>query len=707
MDYNQVVKVVETKQTCEGKNLSRRIQRFNANEQIVQEFLYHYDYMDGTEFLREKTEFRYNDTGKITRKYHFTWHYPSDTGHHWARDLEKIITYEYDTDGRVSKAREEGDNEHTEGRSEYITDFEYFDDGTSIGKQYPAQFYNDPHYRNYVAKHYDKAGRLIMEDRGDLKKFWDYDDAGNVIGESWRYEEPFADRLVGITFPMFRKKYDERGNEIASYHFKGQTGEVSWEVHSVFNEQNQMIQSSMINHVEPERNYTGVYEYEVIVHSISSDGMKGDDLTAVAVLPQSAQILLKKAESGDIATVIDVVANFRDGLNEFPEDIELAFQWCKRGLEIDTHNAELWVQLARCHERAGTDVDKGAADKAYRCAAALGHTPSMYIVAENLYFDGDENSQTECLSWLEKAVANQDKDAEALLGYIYLKGELQTNNRQKGMELLKQSIARGDAPSARLLAEAYLHQIDGAEEVVPYDTGNAAKYFAIAVENGEDSHKALYYAGPAYFYGEGVPKSMEKARKCIETLIDDAYVPEEKVFDLLGCMCFEGVGGPIDCTLGEKALRRAINSDDNSISLEAMSNLGMYLYALENRLSEAIQLLRNAADRGNSNAQVNLGKAYYEGRGVPQNDETAAYYFNLAAKQGNQTAIDNLTVMGTQRSSFANDEFTGKERKRHPIRGAIIGYFVGGFIGVILHLFWPGAEWISTIIGAIIGALIG
>ena len=71
MDYNRVVKIVETKRTADGKNLSRRVQKFNANEQIVQELEYRYDYKDGAEFLREKTEVRYNDTGKVqfTRDY--------------------------------------------------------------------------------------------------------------------------------------------------------------------------------------------------------------------------------------------------------------------------------------------------------------------------------------------------------------------------------------------------------------------------------------------------------------------------------------------------------------------------------------------------------------------------------------------------------------------------------------------------------------
>lgn len=706
MDYNRVVKIVETKQTADGKNLSRLVQKFNANEQIVQELEYRYDFKDGAEFLREKTEFRYDTTGKIQSKYKFTGHYPSDTGF-WARDLEKTVTYEYDTDGRVVKAIEEGDNEDTEGRSEYSTIFEYFEDGTKIGKRYSEQ-------SSLIAiEHYNQYDHLIQEDSYlgaylFLTKFRKYDLSGNLLEESWRYEDtghPNSKNYeVGVVFQFGRHEYDASGNEIATFNFKGQTGDISREVHSIFNEQNQMIQSSVIYHDKPELNHTTTYEYEVTVHNIDPVGIEDGPSVSTAQLPQSAQILLRKAEGGDIGAIMNVAANYCEGDNDFPADIELAFRWCKKGLKIDVHNVELWVQLAHCHEKADTDVDKGAAHKAYRCAAELGHVPSMYIVAEDLYYENDESKKAECLPWLERAVSNQDGRAEALLGYIYLKGELQTNSHQRGIELLDRSAEHGDPQGARILAEAYLHQIDGCEQVVPYSLSKAAQYFAIAVDNGEDTIKALYYAGLAFFYGEGVPKNTKKARKCIESLIDVEYVPEEKVFDLLGCMCFEGEGGPVDYTLGEKALRRAIGSDDAEISLEAMNNLGMYLYALTNRLSESIQLLQKAADQGNANAQVNLGKAYCEGKGVSQDVGIATHYFRLAAAQGNQIALDNLKVIQSSNNSFSYSHTNTK--KRHPIRGAIIG----GVIGIIISLVIGPDTFLANVVellGIVVGLILG
>lgn len=171
----------------------------------------------------------------------------------------------------------------------------------------------------------------------------------------------------------------------------------------------------------------------------------------------------------------------------------------------------------------------------------------------------------------------------------------------------------------------------------------------------------------------------------MEALID-AYVPEEKIFDLLGCMCFEGIGGQVDIRLGEKALRRAIESDTCEVSLRAMNNLGYYLYNQTDRLEEAVQLFSDAADQGNANAQVNLGKAYYDGRGVSQDFEKAEYYFRLAARQGNTTAQESLEVLQSVNSTASTSSGQGSF-------GCLIWTFVAMivFAGLLYVLNFLGA----------------
>ncbi|WP_075883053.1 tetratricopeptide repeat protein [Candidatus Protochlamydia sp. W-9] len=60
---------------------------------------------------------------------------------------------------------------------------------------------------------------------------------------------------------------------------------------------------------------------------------------------------------------------------------------------------------------------------------------------------------------------------------------------------------------------------------------------------------------------------------------------------------------------------------------------------------EAIKYYQLAADQGNPDAQFSLGFMYKKGRGVPQSDQEAIKYYQLAADQGNADARYNLGRM--------------------------------------------------------------
>ena len=59
----------------------------------------------------------------------------------------------------------------------------------------------------------------------------------------------------------------------------------------------------------------------------------------------------------------------------------------------------------------------------------------------------------------------------------------------------------------------------------------------------------------------------------------------------------------------------------------------------------ALKEWRPLAERGDANAQSNLGVMYDKGQGVPQDDKTAVKWYTLAAEQGNALAQYNLGVM--------------------------------------------------------------
>lgn len=61
---------------------------------------------------------------------------------------------------------------------------------------------------------------------------------------------------------------------------------------------------------------------------------------------------------------------------------------------------------------------------------------------------------------------------------------------------------------------------------------------------------------------------------------------------------------------------------------------------------KAVELYCEAARLGDAEAQYNLGWMYAMGRGIERNDEVAAHFFNLAAKQGDRLAERMLRQVG-------------------------------------------------------------
>jgi len=66
--------------------------------------------------------------------------------------------------------------------------------------------------------------------------------------------------------------------------------------------------------------------------------------------------------------------------------------------------------------------------------------------------------------------------------------------------------------------------------------------------------------------------------------------------------------------------------------------------------SVAMALYCKAARAGDTVARYNLGWMYANGRGTPRNDTFAAYFFQLAAEQGDEPSRNMLAVVGQQAS---------------------------------------------------------
>jgi TPR repeat protein len=116
----------------------------------------------------------------------------------------------------------------------------------------------------------------------------------------------------------------------------------------------------------------------------------------------------------------------------------------------------------------------------------------------------------------------------------------------------------------------------------------------------------------------------------------------------LAMMLDSGVGGPRDpqgaaqwrerTKAGpDQAFARKATADPAKLAMDAAWQSGHY--------ADAIQNAQVGAEKGNASSEELLGRAYYEGVGVPRNYSTALFWLNKSVAQGNADAMFILGLM--------------------------------------------------------------
>ena len=90
-----------------------------------------------------------------------------------------------------------------------------------------------------------------------------------------------------------------------------------------------------------------------------------------------------------------------------------------------------------------------------------------------------------------------------------------------------------------------------------------------------------------------------------------------------------------------KMSKKTFGRDKNTETAEKLLQKGRTAYKAED-FEAAAEFFRKAAERGNVNAQCNLGICYDKGIGVEQDSVEAAKWFRKAAEQGDAEAQCNL-----------------------------------------------------------------
>jgi hypothetical protein len=103
----------------------------------------------------------------------------------------------------------------------------------------------------------------------------------------------------------------------------------------------------------------------------------------------------------------------------------------------------------------------------------------------------------------------------------------------------------------------------------------------------------------------------------------------------------------MQCTLAQNADENAAGA--SALRVEARSF--EHGEGVKQDTFHAVSLYCRAARLGDAEAQYSLGWIYANGRGIPRDDEMAAYFFALAAHQGHQQSQNMMRFVGPPKSS--------------------------------------------------------
>ncbi|MBI4031343.1 MAG: sel1 repeat family protein [Proteobacteria bacterium] len=256
---------------------------------------------------------------------------------------------------------------------------------------------------------------------------------------------------------------------------------------------------------------------------------------------------------------------------------------------------------------------------------------NQYRLCLTLYEQGNPD---DAMTWCEKAARRGHKEAQYMLGSLYLFRENATKDDYKHAEQwLLPAAEQGQITAQANLGTLYFHGLTGRR-----DMAAAMKWLSAAADQGNPD--AQYNLAGIYARGDETPQDFAKAAALLEKA---AIQGDADAQHSLSAMYIFGHGMDRDSAQaffwGEKAAAGG--------NREAQYNLGMmYFYGsgTEQDYKKAIQWLRRAALRGDVDAQMQLGHMYFYSEGtadVPLGEAilTAYMYYSMAAKQKNEEAI--------------------------------------------------------------------
>ena len=221
--------------------------------------------------------------------------------------------------------------------------------------------------------------------------------------------------------------------------------------------------------------------------------------------------------------------------------------------------------------------------------------------------------------------------AKACLGYCYCLGKGVSEDKEKGLTLIRVSANAGNAKGQNVMGLCYCK---GLGVVQSYE--EAVKWYRKSAEQGYA--RAQYNLGRCYEDGLGAPQCYEEAVKWYSMSAKQGFVNAQC---RLGSLYFMGLGVDLSMEKCVKWYCKAAKQGDVDaqffIAVCYESGIGG-----AKSCEEAIKWYRKAAEQGSSAAQRNLAYCYEKGKGIAKNIDEAVAWYRKTANQGDNSAMESL-----------------------------------------------------------------
>jgi len=226
-----------------------------------------------------------------------------------------------------------------------------------------------------------------------------------------------------------------------------------------------------------------------------------------------------------------------------------------------------------------------------------------------------EQDSSEAAKWYRKAAERGLAKAQLNLGAMYEIGQGIPQDYKEAARWNLKASAQGVT-----LAEVNMGRFYRDGKGVPTSSIEAVTWFRKAADKGE--FNGQMQLGFAYFHGDGVAKDETEALKWFGLAARQGNTNAVKARDRLVCLA---------------AARNEARAKAEKGNAQAQFDLG-WMYdegkSVGQDSTQAAKWYLEAASRGQKRAQFKLGFMYSTGRGVERNDVEAVKWLNLSAAQG-------------------------------------------------------------------------